>query len=85
MQGAGFDTRRQGALCQSNLCLGALLVPLPIALLGLAVSFSWLGLALSVGLAVLLVVRLSGVFRLVACSHCLARPWCPVARAGRTV
>ena len=85
MQTAGFDTRTEGTLCQSSLCLWSLVVPLPIALPGLAISFSWMGLALSVAVAVLAAVRLTGVFRLVVCSHCLARRWCPVARARRPV
>ena len=82
-QMAGFETRAQGALCQSSLCLWALLVPLPIALPGLVISFSWAGLAFSLRVATLTMVRLAGVFRLVVCSHCLARRWCPVAKARR--
>jgi hypothetical protein len=72
-QVAGFETRAQGALCQNSLCLWSLALPLPIALPGLVISFSWMGLAFSVAVAVLLAARLAGVFRLVVCSHCLAR------------
>jgi hypothetical protein len=82
LQAAAFEARTQGALCQSSLCLWSLLVPLPIALPGLLISFSWTGLALSLTVAALSIARLAGVFRLVACAHCLAR-WCPVAKARR--
>jgi hypothetical protein len=84
-QSAGFETRSQGALCQSTLCLWSLVVPLPIALPGLVIAFSWTAFALSLAVCMLTAVRLAGVFRLVVCPHCLARRWCPVARARWTV
>ena len=84
-QSTGFGDRGQGALCQSSLCLWSLIAPLPIAVPGLVISFSWLGLAFTVAVGVLVAVRLSGVFRLVVCSHCLARRWCPVARTRWSV
>lgn len=82
---AGFEARNQGALCQSSLCLWSLVAPLPIALPGLVLFFSWTGLAVWLAVAVLAAVRVGGFYRLVVCSHCLARRWCPVARAGRAV
>jgi hypothetical protein len=84
-QSAGFENRAQGALCQSSLCLWSLAAPLPIALPGLVVSFSWIGFAFNLAVAALTAVRLTGVFRLVVCSHCLARRWCPVARTRWSV
>ena len=81
---AGFEARTQGALCQSSLCLWSLVAPLPIALPGLALFFSWTGLAW-LAVAVLTALRLGGFYRLVVCSHCLARRWCPVVKAARLV
>jgi hypothetical protein len=80
---SGFEERAHGALCQSSLCLWSWVLPVPLALPALAVSFSWLGLTLTAAVAVLAVIRLAVVERLVVCSHCLARRWCPVARARR--
>ena len=79
----GFEERTQGALCQSSLCLWSWVLPVPLALPGLALSFSWIGLALTATVALLTVIRLAVVERLVVCSRCLARRWCPVARARR--
>lgn len=78
-----FEERTSGALCQSSLCLWSWVLPVPLALPALAVSFSWLGLTLTATVAVLALVRVTVVERLVVCSHCLARRWCPVARARR--
>jgi hypothetical protein len=82
---AGFEERVHGALCQSSLCLWSLVLPVPLALPGLALWFTWLGLGLTVGVAVLAVVRLVVIARRSVCSHCLARRWCPAARSGRRV
>ncbi len=80
---AEFEERTHGALCQSSLCLWSWILPVPLALPALAVSFTWSALALTATVAVLAVVRLAVVERLVVCSHCLAHRWCPVARARR--
>jgi hypothetical protein len=84
-QRAAFDARTQGALCQSNLCLVSLVAPVPLAVPGLIVSFSWPGLALTVAVAALVTARLAGAYRRVVCAHCLARRWCPVARTRWSV
>jgi hypothetical protein len=78
-----FAERSHGALCQSSLCFWSWVFPVPVAVPGLALSFSWIGLALTLTVAALIVVRLAVVFRLIVCSHCLARRWCPVARTRR--
>ena len=76
-----FAERTQGALCQSSLCFWSWVAPVPLAVPGLAVSFSWLALTLTAAVVVLTVIRLTVVMRLAVCPHCLARRWCPMARA----
>lgn len=84
-QRAAFDARSQGALCQSSLCLVSLIAPVPLALPGLVISFSWLALALTVAVAALVTARLGGAYKRVVCAHCLARRWCPVGRSRYSV
>lgn len=81
----GFDERARGALCQSSLCLWSLILPVPLALPGLVLWFSWAALALALTVAGLAVVRLVVISRRAVCSHCLARRWCPAARSGRRI
>jgi hypothetical protein len=80
----GFEERSHGVICESSLCLWSLVLPVPLALPGLALSFSWLALALMVAVAMLTVIRLAVVVRRATCPHCLARRWCPVVRAGQS-
>jgi hypothetical protein len=80
----GFKERSQGVMCESRLCLWSLVLPLPLALPGLALSFSWPALALIVAVAVLAVIRSAVVVRRATCPHCLARRWCPVVRAAQS-
>ena len=77
----GFEQRAHGALCENSLCLWAWVLPVPLALPGLVLSFSWLALALMVAVAALTVLRLAVVARRAVCPHCLARRWCPVVRS----
>jgi len=79
----GFEERNKGALCQDSLCLWSWILPVPLAVPGLILSFSWPALALTATVAVLATVRLVFVERLAVCPHCLARRWCPVVRARR--
>ena len=81
--GPGFEERTRGALCQSSLCLLSLVLPVPLAVPGLVVSFSWMGLALTLAVGALAGVRLAYIAPRAVCSHCLARRWCPAARSGR--
>ncbi len=76
-----FRERAHGALCQNSLCLWSLVLPVPLALPGVILSFSWLAVVLTATVAVLAVLRLSKVGRRAVCAHCLARRWCPVVRA----
>ena len=78
-----FRERSHGALCQSSLCLWSWVLPVPLVLPGLAVSFSWPAATLTATVAALAVIRLAPVTRRAVCSHCLARRWCPVVRARR--
>jgi hypothetical protein len=80
-----FEERTHGALCESSLCLWSLVLPVPLALPGLALSFSWPALLLTVTVAALTVIRLAVVTRRAVCPHCLARRWCPVVRARQSV
>jgi hypothetical protein len=80
----GFEERCHGIVCESSLCLCSLVLPVPLALPGLALSFSWPALALIVAVAVLTVIRSAVVVRRATCPHCLARRWCPVVRAGQS-
>ncbi len=77
----GFKERSHGVGCESRLCWWSLALPVPLALPGLALSFSWRALLLVAAVAGLTVLR-SAVVRPATCPHCLARRWCPVARAG---
>ncbi len=78
-----FRERAHGALCQNSLCLWSWIVPVPLALPGLALSFSWTAATLTAIVAVLAVLRLTVVAKVAVCRHCLARRWCPAARAQR--
>jgi hypothetical protein len=78
-----FRQRTHGALCQSSLCLWSWVLPVPLALPGLALSFSWLAATLTATVAALAVIRLALVTKRAVCSHCLARRWCPVVRTRR--
>jgi len=80
---AGFAERAHGALCQSSLCLLSLVLPLPLAVPGLAISFSWTGLALTLAVGALAGARLAYIVPRAVCSRCLAYRWCPAARSGR--
>jgi hypothetical protein len=77
----GFEERSRGALSQSSLCLVSFVLPVPLAVAGLAFSFSWTGLTLTATFALLTVIR-STVVEPRDCSHCLARRWCPAARTS---
>jgi hypothetical protein len=79
----GFEERAHGALCENSLCLWAWVLPVPLALPGLALSFSWPAFALMATVAALTVLRLAVVMRRVVCPHCLARRWCPVVARSR--
>ena len=80
-----FGQRTHGALCQSSLCLWSWLMPVPLALPGLVVSFSWTAASLTAVVAALAVARLTIVARVAVCPHCLARRWCAEASAHRAV
>ena len=79
----GFAERGSGAVCQNSLCLWSWILPVPLAVPGLVLSFSWLALALTATVAAFAAARLIVVERLAVCPHCLARRWCPVVRARR--
>jgi hypothetical protein len=74
-----FRERCNGALCPSRLSLASWLAPLPLALPGLVVWFSWTAAALAALVATLAVARLL-VVRAAVCPRCLARRWCPASR-----
>ena len=63
-----FGQRTHGALCQSSLCLWSWLLPVPLALPGLALSFSWTAATLTAVVAVLAVARMTVVARVAVCS-----------------
>jgi hypothetical protein len=76
----GFRERSHGAFCQSNMCLWAWALPVPLALPGVCVSFSWQALTLTTAVSVLTILWLTVTVRRVVCLHCLARRWCPLTR-----
>jgi hypothetical protein len=76
-----FRERTHGALCQSRLNLASWVAPLPLALPGLALFFSWTAATLTLVVVGLVVVRI-WVVRSAVCPHCLARRWCPNAEAS---
>jgi hypothetical protein len=75
----GFRERDAGLLCQNRLSRWSWLLPVPLALPGLVLAFSWPAAALVAVVAALALVRWL-VVRLTACPHCLARRWCPAIR-----
>jgi hypothetical protein len=82
---AEFEERAQGVLCHNTLYVAALVAPLALAIPGLVLAFSWLAVGLAVAVLLLIAVRVEVVFRHLGCPHCLARRWCPNARAMRVV
>ena len=75
----GFRERGTGLLCQDRLSRWSWLLPVPMALPGLVLAFSWPAAAVVAAVATLVAVRWLSV-RLTACPHCLARRWCPAIR-----
>ncbi len=75
----GFRERGAGLLCEDRLSRWSWLLPVPLALPGLALSFSWPAAVLVAAVAALALLRWL-VVRLTACPHCLARRWCPAIR-----
>ena len=76
-----FRERSHGALCQSKLTWWSWIAPLPLALPGLALSFSWTAAAPTALVVALIAIRRLASRRAV-CPHCLAHRWCPASRAG---
>ena len=74
-----FRERSSGLFCPSRLTLTSWLAPLPLALPGLVVWFSWPATVLVAAVATLAVARLF-VVRTAVCPRCLARRWCPASR-----
>jgi len=75
----GFRERGSGLLCQNTLSRWSWILPVPLALPGLLLAFSWPAAALIVAVVALALGRRL-VVRKTACPHCLARRWCPALR-----
>jgi len=75
----GFRERGSGLLCQNRLSRWSWILPVPLALPGLLLAFSWPAAALVAAVVALVLTRWL-VMRLTACPHCLARRWCPTLR-----
>ena len=75
----GFRERGSGLLCQNRLARWSWILPVPLALPGLVLAFSWPAAALVAAVVGLTLTRWL-VVRLTACPHCLARRWCPALR-----
>lgn len=74
-----FLRRAKGPLCHNYQYLAALIVPVPLMLLGLVLNFS-VALLVILGVVVLLLVeRFLFLFPKVACIHCVAKHKCPNA------
>jgi len=82
---AEFEERAQGVLCHNTLYVAALVAPLVLVVPALVLAFSWAVVALALAIAALIAVRVEVVFRLLGCPRCLARRWCPNARAMHVV
>jgi hypothetical protein len=78
-----FRERTHGPTCQSSLNLLSWVLPIPLALPGLAVSWSATAAVLTAAVVALAAARLAVVTRHALCSHCLAQRWCPVVRLRR--
>jgi hypothetical protein len=76
-----FAARSEGVVCHNNLYMTALIAPLALILVGLAVDYSVAGTVILLLLAALLAFRYFVLFRRVACPHCVAKRRCPNARA----
>lgn len=74
-----FKNRAKGILCHNNLYLAALLAPVPLLLVGLALNFSAGLVAITAAVVGLLVFRFVVLFKQVACVHCHAKQRCPNA------
>jgi hypothetical protein len=80
---AGFAQRRAGALCHTTLAVAAALAPPILVVPALVLAFSWTTLGVALGILFCAALRAEVVFRRLGCPRCLARRWCPVARALR--
>jgi len=75
-----FGDRAKGLLCHNNLYMAALFFPIIGMLPALALYFSFLLLAILLGVVVLLLFRFFVIFPKIACVHCSAKNMCPNAR-----
>lgn len=80
-----FQERSRGLGCHNAFLLAAFGLPVVVVLPGLVLFFSWTALAFWLALASLLVVRVEVILRHAGCPHCLARRWCPNAKALKIV
>jgi hypothetical protein len=74
-----FRKRAKGPICHNNLYLAALLAPLPLMIVGLALNFSVTLVVILLVVAALLAFRFFVVFPKFACVHCYAKHKCPNA------
>jgi hypothetical protein len=74
-----FRRRAKGPLCHNNLYLAALIVPVPLMIVGLVLNFSVALLAILVAVVALTVFRFFVLIPKVACVHCYAKAKCPNA------
>jgi hypothetical protein len=74
-----FARRAKGILCHNNLYMAALILPVPLLVIGLILDFSLALLLIAAAVTGLLLVRFFVLFPKVACGHCAARQKCPNA------
>jgi hypothetical protein len=76
-----FPNRATGFFCPNNLYLASFIIPIIGLIPALIINFSYIVLAIFLGLIVLLAFRFFDLFPKVACGHCRAKNICPNAKA----
>ena len=76
-----FSNRAGGFFCANNLYLASFVIPIIASIPALIINFSFVVLAIVLGMVGLLAFRFFILFPKVACGHCRAKNICPNAKA----
>ena len=75
-----FSNRAKGFLCPNNLYIASLVIPVIAIIPALIINFSFVLLAIFLGIVGLLAFRFFVIFPKIACVHCRAQKICPQAQ-----
>jgi hypothetical protein len=75
-----FPKRAEGLLCHNNLYMTALILPIPLLIVGLILNFSATLLVIAAAVVGLLLYRFFVLIPKIACPHCVAKYKCPNAK-----